>query len=128
MIDSSKLNNGVSKWLRKVVNEIIADMHAKGVRHRDYSTSKQAVFNLVKGRLKKKFNVPERASIVFPRHLVFVKYGVGKYRAKGSGKEALKEIVDNVIEKHLPELGDICADAWADLIVNNLFIDKSRGK
>ena len=127
MIDATLLNQGVNKWLKKVVYEIVQDMHEKGVRHRENSRSKEAIFLLVKGRLKKKFDVPERASIVFPRHLVFVKYGVGKYRKKGSGLEVPKDIVDNIIEKNLPELADICQNAWADIITKNIFIDKSRG-
>lgn len=126
MIDAEKLNKGVSQWLRKVVNEIVQDMHSKGIRHRNNSPSKEAIFLLVKGRLKKKFNVAELASIGFPRHLVFRKYGVGKYRAKGSGKEIPIDIVDNIIEKNLPELADICQDAWADIITKNIFIDKTR--
>lgn len=126
MIDADKLNKAVSQWVKETVDEIIRDMHAKGVRHRDYSKSKQAATLLVKGTIRKKFGVVNKASIIFPRHLVFVKYGVGKYRPKGSGKEIPKDIFDNIIEKRIPLLADIAADAWADIIVKNLFIDKNR--
>ena len=126
MIDATVLNKGVSKWVDKTVKEIIADMYAKGIRHRENSTSKQAIFNLVKGAVRKKFGVANRAAVVFPKHLVYVKYGVGKYRAKGSGKESPKDIVDNIIDKNLPQLADICQEAWADIAVKNIFIDKSR--
>ena len=57
MIDAEVLNKGVSKWLTKVVHQCVDDMYAKGVRHRDNSTSKQAIFLLVKGALRKKFGV-----------------------------------------------------------------------
>lgn len=128
IIDAQKLNSGSRKWLRETVDAIIQDMHAKGVRHREYSKSREAIFLLVKGRLKTKFGVAERLSISFPKHLVFVKYGVGKYRPKGSGKEVPKDIVDNILEARLPLLGDVAAEAWADMAVNNLFIDKSRAQ
>lgn len=116
----------VRKWVGKVTHLIVQDLYAKGVRHRSYSSSKQAVFLLVKGSVKSKFGIPERAGIVFPRHLVFVKYGVGKNRAKGSGKETPKDIVDNIIDEQLPELADIVQNEYADLVVRNIFIDKTR--
>lgn len=124
----AELNKQISKWLRETVKAIVADMHAKGVRHRDYSSSKTALFLLVRSSLRKKFGAPERASITFPRHLVFVKYGVGKGRAKGSGKETPKDIFDNVLEKRVNELYDIVQNGYADIVVKNLFIDKNRGK
>lgn len=130
MISSSEyaeLNKGIRKWIGKVVHEIVQDLYAKGVRHRSYSNSKEAIFLLVHGTLKKRYGAPERLGIIFPKHLVFVKYGVGKNRAKGSGKETPKDIVDNIIEKNLPELADIVANAWGDIVVKNIFIDKSRG-
>lgn len=121
-----QMNRAINKWVAKVVHEIVQDMYAKGVRHRNYSSSKQAVFLLVRGSLKKKFGAPERIGITFPKHLVFVKYGVGKNRPKGSGLEVPKDIVDNIIEKNFPELADVVASLYADLAVRNLFIDKSR--
>lgn len=125
MIDTKKLSRNIAAWQRKVKDEIINDLYAKGVRHRPDSNSKQAVFLLINARLRKKFGAPERASFTFPKHLVFVKYGVGKGRKRGSGKEIPKDIIDNVIEKHLPELIEICKDGWAEVVAKNLFIDKS---
>lgn len=126
-MDTRELSTAIRKWVNGTVTEIVQDMHSKGVRHRENSLSKQALFLLIKGRLRSKFGLPERIAITFPRHLVFVKYGVGKYRPKGSGKEAPKDIVDNILEKRLPELADIVANGYADLVVKNIFIDKKRG-
>ncbi len=123
--DYLPMNRDIRRWLRKVVKEIVSDMHAKGVRHRSYSRSEQAAFLLVSSALKLKFGAPERAAIKFPRHLVFVKYGVGRGRKKGSGREIPKDIIDNILDKHLEELADIVANHYADLVVNNIFIDKS---
>lgn len=127
-MDYKDLNKEINQWLRETVKLIVADMHAKGVRHRDNSPSKQALFLLVRGRLKTRLGAPERASVGFPRHLVFVKYGVGKHRPKGSGKESPKDIVDNIIEARLSALADRCAEHYADIVVKNIFIDKSRGQ
>lgn len=125
-MDGKELSIAIRKWVNDTVNEIVNDMYAKGVRHRNNSSSKQAIFLLVKGRLRNKFGMPERISITFPQHLVFVKYGVGKYRPKGSGKEVPKDIVDNVIARRFELLADIVADGMADLAASRLFIDKSR--
>ncbi len=122
----AELNKKISAWLRQTVKDIVNDMHAKGIRHRDNSDSKTAIFLLVRSSLKKKFGAPERASISFPKHLVFVKYGVGKNRAKGSGKESPKDIFDNIIESRLTELYDLVANGYADVVVNNIFIDRKR--
>ncbi len=122
----SELNRAIRKWAGKMVKLIVDDMHQKGVRHRSYSPSREAIFLLVKSALKTKFGAPERVSITFPKHLVFVKYGVGKYRAKGSGKESPKDIVDNIIDENFNELADTVASNYADVAVNNLFIDKNR--
>lgn len=123
-IDWAPLSRACSVWLRQTVKLIVADMYAKGVRHRNNSTSREAVFLLVRSAISKKYNVPERLAITFPKHLVFVKYGVGKYRAKGSGKETPKDIVDNVLAARLPLLADEAAKAYADIVADNLFIDK----
>lgn len=123
-----ELNRAIRKWTSKVVHEIVQDMYAKGVRHREYSNSKAAIFLLVKSSLRIKYGAPDRVGITFPRHLVFVKYGVGKHRARGSGKEVPKDIVDNIIEKNFTELADLVQEHFADICARNLFIDKTRGK
>lgn len=124
--DYIPMNRDIRRWLRKVVNGIVQDMHAKGVRHRSRSRSERAAFLLVGSALKLRFGAPERAAIKFPMHLIFVKYGVGRGRAKGSGKEIPKDIIDNILDKHLDELADLVTEHYADLVVNNIFIDKSR--
>jgi hypothetical protein len=126
MIDAEQLNNAVEAWLKETVALIKADLLAKGVKHSDYSKSEKPLTDLIRGRAKKKLGMATTASVIFPRHLVFVKYGVGKHRAKGSGKESPKDIVDNIIEAQLPKLADAVANAYADIVVRGMFIDKSR--
>lgn len=127
-VDYTSLSKACNKWLRETVKLIVADMYAKGVRHSSKSTSREAAFLLVRSAMRKKFGVPERLAITFPRHIVFVKYGVGKHRAKGSGKETPKDIVDNILEQRLPLLADVAADAYVDVVANNLFIDKGSAR
>ena len=120
-----KLNKAIEKWLNKVARQIVNDRFDKGVRHRDYSTSVHSALTMVRKRLKVINGAPERASVSFPRQLVFVKYGVGKNRKRGSGKETPKDIIDNIIDKNIDSLVSICAEHYLDIISRNLFIDKT---
>ena len=126
MEGTEQLEQQIKAWVNKTAQAIAADMVAKGVKHRDNSTSVKALTDSIKGKTAKSFGIVNKVSIVFPRHLVFVKYGVGKYRAKGSGKEKPKEIVDNVITANIEELADIAANGYADIACRNLFINKNR--
>jgi hypothetical protein len=107
MIDYTNLNKEIDGWKNKVVANI---------------NSTAPVLSQIKARTKQKYGAPIRIGFSFPKHYVFREKGVGKGRKIGSGKETPKPVINPAILEALPELGEIAANGFAEVVVRNLFI------
>ena len=105
--DYETLNADIKKWIGRVIAS------ARGAN---------AALKQFKGSIKKKYGVPERVSLSFPKHYVFVEKGVGRGRGINSGKAKPNPAINPAIEAHIEELADIAANGMADVAVNNIFI------
>lgn len=105
--DYENLNANIKKWIGRVIAS------ARGAN---------TALKQFKGSIKKKYGAPERVSLTFPKHYIFVEKGVGRGRGINSGKATPKPAINPAIEAHINELADIAAEGMADIAVKNIFI------
>lgn len=121
-MSEASFNKSVRDWASGAHKALEGEMDSLGIEHRDNSPSPVASRDALKHFTSSKFGLVSAVSFKFPRHMVFVQKGVGKGRAKGSGKERPKDWFNGPMAKLVEDLADKVADETADLVVGKLMI------
>jgi hypothetical protein len=123
--DIDAFNTDVSKWTKDAKAEVISEIDALGIVHRENSTSPVPAKQAIKTSQGKKAGVVNKISFRMPRHMVFVHKGVGrgtKITQVGTTNRTAKPWFNPVIEKNLDNLVDIVADHQGTMVLNAIMI------
>lgn len=119
--DIEKYNEDLDGWTGGTYKDVINEMNALGIQHRDYSKSPVPLQRALTTRQRKQEGVTNRISFQFPRHGVFVHKGVSKGHGKGNPRQA-KEFLQPPVDRNFDKLGDIVLDGTGNMIINALLI------
>jgi hypothetical protein len=123
--DMDAFNSDVNKWTKETKSEVVSEIGALGIVHRENSKSPVAAQKALKTSQRKNAGLINRISFRMPRHMVFVHKGVGrgtKITDVGSTNRVAKPWFNPVIEKKLDELVDIVADHQGAMVLNAIMI------
>lgn len=113
MSELAKATNAkIRSWTKETAHEITAEKSRLAIKHSEGSSWS----NIKTGFRGGRNDLINRISFKAPRHAALLVYGVGKGRARGSGKETPKDWT-TPIDKNFEKLADTITDATGDVIM-----------
>lgn len=120
--DINAFNNDVTKWAVETKADVVAEMNALGIVHRENSKSEVPAQKAIKTSQRTRDGVVNKVSFRMPRHLVFIHKGKGRLRNDGTTTRQPKPWFNPIVEKKVEELAGIVAEHSGVLILNALVI------
>lgn len=118
-------NGKILAWHEKNFNSLKSEMDALGIKHEKRSPSPKALRNAITKKYRTRNGIIDKLSYGMPRSAIYVHKGVGKdtpIAKQGTTARKAKRWYSNPLDRNLPDLQEIVADADASYVLNNLTI------
>jgi len=125
MADIAYENEKILSWDDKTFAAIKSEISALGIVHRPKSPSPKALSNSITRKYRKKAGMIDKLSFGMPRSGVFRHKGVGKgtpISMVGQTTRRPARWYSNPVDRNMPELQQIVAEADCTFVINNLTI------